>query len=117
MITQLRDHGAQVVLVTLQSFVVLYGFLATGTMMKAVGYPEFDNFGWLLLAVRRAGWMLLLVPPLWAWVTLHFEASSAKFSRRWTVLTGAGLLWAFWWFFSNTMKAAALTPGPLQGVE
>ena len=101
---------------TLQAVVIIYGVLATGVTMKAVGYPEGQHFSDQVMFIRKVGLVFLLIPALWAWGTLKVEFGSTRDFRIWSFLTGVILLALLWWYFTAAVGSAMVRPGPIQAM-
>jgi len=114
MITQLfNEYRAISYLVLMQSTVVGFGTLATGTMVKvwrsAVEQGE-AVYSPLSLMVQDYGFTLLLIPAVWATVILY--RLRRKKSESSGVISGVSLLILFFAFFLLTATFAARFPLP-----
>ncbi|MEK7948864.1 hypothetical protein [Luteolibacter soli] len=102
------EFRVQAVLAALQSGIVIAGSLLTATILKARGYPEtFSVLPLKLSFVRNWGFLLILLPLVWALATIWLERRQPDwFSKRWTV--GTGVLLAAWlgWFLFTAMARA-----------
>ena len=102
-----NEYRVQSVLALLQAGVIVGGCLFTGTILKARGYPDqFTEIPFLLLFVRNWGFLLILIPLVWAVLTIRMEQRSEWFSRRWTAISGFALLAALVWFVLLAMARA-----------
>ncbi len=100
MISWIRDYTIQTIFVALQSTVIVYGILITATLLKGNGYPEYENFFWFSKFVRHAGFLFLLVPAGWVWLTCWYDQSSRNYPLAFTVATGIGLLFILYQIFA-----------------
>ena len=99
----LREYKVQSVLGLMQTVVIIYGILATATIMKVYGYPDAAVM-WQdgSLFVRRFGLVLLALPILWVSATIYWEQFDQIFSKACTLITGIALLVALVMLFSQT---------------
>ena len=107
MIDKLKEYRLQSLFGVLQAVVIAYGILFTGATMKMYGYPESDQI-WKThaLFVRHCGVLLLAVPLIWVWATIHWERTRSDFTKRATLITGLCLLLGLLWFLGR----AAMSP-------
>lgn len=110
----LREYALQSILGLMQSVVVLYGILATATMMKVYGYPDAPMM-WRddSLFVRRFGLVLFAVPILWVSATIFMERYDLTFSKRYTLITGVALLVWLVFYFSDAAASPRLHIGDM----
>ena len=89
----LREYATQSILGAMQAVVVLYGILATATMMKVHGYQDAAVI-WQdgSLFVRRFGLVLFAIPILWVSTTIYMEKYDPVFSKSYTLITGMSIL-------------------------
>lgn len=95
----LREASIQTVFASLDGLLIMIGSLTTAVVMKANGFPGPGKV-WhpLSLFVRDWGFLLILIPGLWAVGSVWMEKHPRfPFTRRWTMVTGillsAGLAW------------------------
>lgn len=94
-----QEYRIQSVFVALHATLIVGGWLATATMMRAAGYPD-ENLVWrpLSLFVRNWGFVLILLPGIWAAGSIWLENHRAElFSKRWTIVSGVALFAALAW--------------------
>ena len=88
----MRDYNAyriQTILVLIQSGIIVVGSLLTGVILKAMGYPDrFQQIPLKLLFVRNWGFLLILIPLVWAGGTIWMERSQPWHTKRWTMVSG-----------------------------
>lgn len=116
----LQDYTIQTVLATMQSTVIVSGIMATGAMLKARGYPDFDfPISPQVWFVRHWGLSLLIIPSAWVFVTVWLEARrEGEFTKRWSIITGVVVLGILVVFLSHTaMMAIVHRVGAIQSVE
>jgi hypothetical protein len=109
------EHRAQVYLVSIQSLVVIAGCMVVTATIKMLdeGILASSQWGKVLLAVRSAGILLLLLPALWAILTVRLERSETGWwSRAWTLASGVALAVGLAWFFVEcvVMSFSPMTP-------
>src|SRR6056297_3436310 len=102
MISWIRDYTLQTVFVALQATVIVYGILITATLLKGNGYPEYDNFFWFSKFVRHAGFLFLVVPAGWVWLTYWYDQSDRIYPLAFTVASGIGFLIILYMIFASS---------------
>jgi|GEM_PF-885501 len=107
MISWIRDYTIQTVFVALQATIIIYGILATATLLKGNGYPEYDTFSSLSKFVRHAGIVLFLVPAAWVWLTYWYEQSDRNYPTAFTVATGIAVIVLLSFMFSRSIAGTA----------
>jgi hypothetical protein len=94
--------------VAVDSVVIVYGVISFGVFMRVSGYPEFDNFRSEVILVRHAGFLILLVPAAWVWLTVCYESTSQSGPKVLTISTGVLVVLYLVLFFVDSIKAATL---------
>lgn len=103
-----ENHRLQTIFVLLQVGVIMAGSLTTGAMMKVMGYQEGIRVDVLLLLlfVRDWGFLLILIPLAWTFLTITLEQRAYWYSKRWTIGSGllvlAGLAWLLVYAFGGS---------------
>ena len=91
-----QEYGAQTVLASIQTVIVIGGTLTTAALLKAAGYPDARPL-WPTLPVfiRDWGFVLLLVPAIWVICTVALERSLVDSStKRTTIASGVAVILA-----------------------
>ena len=91
-----QEYGAQTVLASIQTVIVIGGTLTTAALLKAAGYPDARPL-WSTLPVfiRDWGFVLLLVPAIWVICTVALERSLVDSStKRTTIASGVVVILA-----------------------
>ena len=86
-----RDYAMQSIFAAAQSLVIVAGAMLTAATprMRAAG----GDGPWLPVFVRDWGFLLLLIPAVWVFVTLWLERHRSDwFTKRWTILSGVLVL-------------------------
>lgn len=94
--------------VAVHSVVIVHGVISFGVFMKVSGYPEFDNFRSEVIFVWHAGFLILLVPAAWVWLTVWYEGTSQSGLKVLTISTGVLVVLYLVLFFVDSIKAATL---------
>lgn len=94
--------------VAVDSVVIVYGVISFGVFMRVSGNPEFDNFRSEVILVRHAGFLILLVPAAWVWLTVCYESTSQSGPKVLTISTGVLVVLYLVLFFVDSIKAATL---------
>jgi hypothetical protein len=97
-----------VVFVAVQAVVIVHGVISVGVFIKISGYPEFDNFRSGVMFVRHAGFLMLLVPAAWVWLTVWYEGTSQSGPKVLTISTGVLVVLYLVLFFVDSVKVATL---------
>ncbi|MEC5125932.1 hypothetical protein VSU19_04185 [Verrucomicrobiales bacterium BCK34] len=106
MISWIRDYTVQSIFVAIQATIIIYGIMVTGTLLKVNGYPEFDQFAWYSLFVRHAGFLILIIPGFWVWLTIWYDLSNRISPEAFTIVTGIVLMFLLYQFFSLSAAGA-----------
>ena len=90
-------------LALLQYLVVVIGVLTTCGILKLNGYDPAAAIRWnpVAVAIRNLGYLLLLVPAIWAAACIVLERRACnRWNRNWSIASGVlvvsvlvGLLW------------------------
>ncbi|MBP6785751.1 MAG: hypothetical protein KA152_18295 [Verrucomicrobiales bacterium] len=108
----IREYTTQTVLCTLQSTVVVAGWMCFATKLKILGYPDAPElWDWWVRLLRNWGMLWLLIPGAWVVFSVWMEQKSDNdFSQRWTVVTGVGVLviLAFYFFIVTITVGSTL---------
>lgn len=111
------EFKVQAVFAALQSGMIVAGSLLIAVILKARGYPDrFSELPPVLGFVRNWGFLLIVIPAVWAAVTIWLERHRPHlFSKSWTVATGV----AVWLCLAWLLLAALLRAGSslIQAVE
>ena len=84
-----REYTPQFVFITIHSVIIVYTILITATILKSNGYPEVDYFaGPIAKFVRNFGLFLILIPALWAVLTIWLDREGWRHSRIFTLVSG-----------------------------
>jgi len=112
-----REFKIQGILAAMQSVLIVGGCMMTGTMLKAMGYPErFTELPIQMLFIRNWGFLMILVPLAWVIATIWLERNQAAwFTKRWTVGTGIAVLFCLGWYLIGSVGRAGTTI--IQSVE
>lgn len=94
--------------VAVDSVVIVYGVISFCVFMRVSGHPEFDNFRSEVILVRHAGFLILLVPAAWVWLTVWYEGTSQSGPKVLTISTGVLVVLYLVLFFVDSIKAATL---------
>jgi hypothetical protein len=95
-----------VVFVPIQGVVIVHGVISVGVFMKISGYPEFDKSRSGVMFMRHAGFLILLVPAAWVWLTVWYEGTSQSGPKVPTISTGVLVVLYLVLFFVDSVKAA-----------
>jgi hypothetical protein len=86
-----RDYAMQSIFAAAQSVAIVAGSLLTAATPRMRGSGS--GGPWLAVFVRDWGFLLLLIPAAWVFVTLWLERHRSDwFTKRWTILSGVLLL-------------------------
>lgn len=96
------------VFVAVQAVVIVHGVISVGVFIKISGYPEFDNFRSGVMFVRHAGFLMLLVPAAWVWLTVWYEGTSQSGPKVLTISTGVLVVLYLVLFFVDSVKVDTL---------
>ncbi len=116
----LHEYSIQTVLASMQIVVILFGFMATGLILKAAGYPDIGYpINGRILFVRHFGALFLIAPVIWVFVTVALERRTEnRFTKRWSVVSGLALLAGLSYFYCLTVAGAMIMhAGPIQSSE
>ena len=107
-----REYRIQSVFVAVHATLIVGGWMATATMMRIAGYPD-EGLVWrpLSLLVRNWGFLLILLPGIWAVGSIWLETHPADmFSKRWTIVTGVVLFGVLAWMLFVAAVGGFTTP-------
>ena len=116
----LHEYSIQTVLASMQFVVILFGFMATGLILKGAGYPDIGfPINGRTLFVRHYRAVFLIVPVIWVFATIALEGRPEnRFTKRWSFVTGAMLLAGLTYFyFLAAAGATSIDAGPIQSSE
>lgn len=116
----LHEYSVQTVLASIQIAVILFGFMATGLILKAAGYPDIGYpINGRILFVRHFGALFFIAPVIWAFSTVALERRTEnRFTKRWSVVSGMALLAGLTYFYFMTAAGAMyMQAGPIQSFE
>lgn len=104
-----------------QCLVVITGVLTTCGMLKLNQYGDGGDFRWnpAAVAVRNAGFLLLVLPVLWTLGSIYLERHAPhRWGRGWTITSGVLLAFAMLGFLSwTTVTPYFFQKRPLQTVS
>jgi hypothetical protein len=85
--------------------IIIYSVLVTATILKGNGYPNEDYFvGPFAHFVRHYGLVLILIPAMWAAITIWVDRLGWNYARLFTFISG--LLVIFLLFQLSACSAA-----------
>ncbi len=88
----LNEYRMQTILTLLQAGAIVFGSFMVGVTLKTMGYPDrFQELPLLYLFVRNWGFMLIVIPLVWAGATIWMERHENWFTKRWTLVSGLAL--------------------------
>lgn len=93
------QHRMQTVLALFQVGTIWIGSMGVGAVLKIMGFSDSQEMCPLVMFVRNWGFVLMLIPIAWVWVTLRLELHQPWYSKRLTLVTGLLLLASLAWFF------------------
>ena len=104
-----NSYRIQTILGLIQAGIIVFGSLLTGVMLKAVGYPDrFQQLPFKLLFVRNWGFLLIVIPLIWAIGTIWTERNQHWHTKRWTMASGLCLAaWLVHWMFRVIGRVAS----------
>ncbi len=109
---QIQEHKFQVYLVGLQALAIIAGSLIVTGYMKVFGTSDNDShqWPWVLRMIRSYGFLLLLIPAAWAYLTVKLEINERIYYRPvWTIISGVVILAALAWLFCDSFMTV-ITP-------
>ena len=105
-----REYAMQSIFAAAQSLVILTGSIFTATVLKS-GHGARSAGPWLPVFVRDWGFVLMLIPATWVFLTLWLERHRSDwFTKRWTVLSGVLLLAVLAWLMVTAVAIAGAAP-------
>lgn len=99
-----QEYKPQIILATIQSFIIMAGCLVVGMILKTRGFnPDIHHLSFKISLIRNYGFLLILIPLTWVCFTIFWERSHTNhFTKRGTIITGSILLIALCFYFSAT---------------
>ncbi len=99
------ENATQTLLALLQCGIIIGGTLITTGVLKLHGYPDPEQ-QWppISVSTREWGFLLLVIPLLWAPATIFLEWNR-NFPKRATLFTGLAILLALMWLFFIAVSA------------
>jgi len=104
----LQEYSIQTTPASMQVAVILFGFMATGLILKTQGYPDIGiPIHGRTYFVRHFGPIVPFVPVIRVFATVSFEGRpDNRFTKRSTVVTGMGVLAILSYFFFTSATRA-----------
>lgn len=84
-----NSYRIQTILGHFHAGIIAFGFLLTGIVLKAMGYPDrFQHLPFKLLFVSNWGFLLIVISLIWVGGTIWLERNQAWHTKRWTLVSG-----------------------------